>query len=439
MVADSERIKKNDKEFMIPYSRQYIDEDDIKEVIKVLKSDFITQGPKIPEFEQILAEYCGAKYAVVFNSGTSALHGAYFILGLKKGDEFITSPITFVATANAGLYLGAKPVFVDVECDTGNIDVSKIEKKITKKTRLIVPVHFAGHPVGLDNINKIAKKYNLFVVEDACHALGAKYKEPPHPSLPIEGGGQGRGCQKSKKRIPDWSKIGSCKYSDMTVLSFHPVKHITTGEGGAVLTNNKEFYKKLLMFRTHGITKDKTQFQINRKDYSKYHLDLSLDLNLDYDDWYYEMQFLGYNYRMTDIQAALGISQMKKLDSFIKKRRTVADVYNRAFKDNLYFDIPIEEDNTYSSYHLYPIKLKDTYKDKKRMTFSKLKKKGIGVQVHYIPIYRQPYYKNLGYQNGLCPVAEDFYRREISIPIYPAMTDGDVHYVIEIIFRIIGK
>ncbi len=374
---------------VVPYSRQGIDKGDIQEVVKVLRSDFITQGPKIPEFEKALAKYCGSKYAVVFNSGTSALHGAYFAAGLKKGNEFITSPITFVATSNAGLYLGAKPVFVDVERDTGNIDVNKIAAKITEKTRLLVPVHYAGHSVDLNKINALAKKHNLTVIEDACHALGAKY---------------------------EGEKIGSCKYSDMTVLSFHPVKHITTGEGGAVLTNKKDYYEKLLMFRNHGITKDRSRFTVHDSQFTG--------------DWYYEMQLLGYNYRMTDIQAALGISQLKKLDSFVEKRRAIADFYNKAFKNNPYFEIPTEKDYAYSSYHLYPIRLKDKYKGKKNMLFADLRGNGLGVQVHYIPVYRQPYYKALGYKKGLCPAAEDFYHGEISIPIYPGMKEEDMRYVI---------
>ena len=375
----------------IPYSRQYIDREDIREVVKVLKSDFITQGPKIHEFENRLAEYCGSKFAIVFNSGTSALHGAYFALNLDKSDEFITSPITFAATSNAGLYLGAKPVFVDVEKETGNIDTSKIEEKITKKTKLLVPVHYAGHPVNLKKISQIAKKYNLFVVEDACHALGAKYKG---------------------------NTIGNCKHSDMTVLSFHPVKHITTGEGGAVLTNNKEFHKKLLMFRSHGIAKDKF---INKPD----------------GEWYYEMQFLGYNYRMTDIQAALGISQLKKLDPFVERRRAIAELYNKAFNDNPHFDIPYEKKYAISSYHLYPIRLKNAYKDKKIIIFSKLRERGLGIQTHYIPVYWHPYYRNLKYKKGLCPVAEDFYQREISIPVYPGMTNGNINYVIQTVLNTI--
>jgi UDP-4-amino-4,6-dideoxy-N-acetyl-beta-L-altrosamine transaminase len=395
---------------MIPYSRQYIDEEDIKAVVEILRSDWITRGPKIQEFENELAKYCGSKYAVVFNSGTSALHGAYFSLGLKEDDEFITSPITFVATSNAGFYLGVKPVFVDVENNTGNIDTTKIEKKLTKKTKLLVPVHYSGHPVNMEEIYNLAKKYNLFVVEDACHALGARYKG---------------------------EKIGNCKYSDMTILSFHPVKHITTGEGGAVLTNHEEFYQRLLMFRSHGITKDKAKFKAKAED--NFEENLNLNLNLDFDDWYYEMQFLGYNYRMTDIQAALGISQLKKLDSFVERRRVIADSYNKAFKDNLYFDIPVEEDYAYCSYHLYPIRLKEKYRNKKREIFSKLREKRIGVQIHYIPVYWQPYYKDLGYKKGLCPLAEDLYQRELSIPLYPAMGDKDIEYVIKTIKEVFNE
>jgi len=374
----------------IPYGRQFIDEDDIKAVVEVLKSDFITQGPKIFEFEKKLAEYCGAKYAVVFNSGTSALHAAYFAIGLSQGDEFITSPITFVSTANAGIFLGAKPVFVDVEEDTGNIKSDFIEEKITNHTKLIVPVHYAGHPCDMKKIKEIADKYSLFVVEDACHALGAKYKD---------------------------SKIGSCKYSDMTVFSFHPVKHITTGEGGAVLTNKEEFYEKLLMFRTHGITK--TKFE-----------------NEPHGMWYYEMQFLGYNYRMTDIQAALGISQLRKLEKFIEKRRKIVQIYNKSFRNNPYFEIPIEKDYAFSAYHLYPIRLNNKYKQKKKKLFEELRKNNLGVQVHYIPVYWQPYYQKLGYKKGICPNAEDFYQREISIPLYPKMSDQDIKYVIEEIFEV---
>ncbi len=369
----------------IPYGRHFIDEDDIAAVVSVLKSDHLTQGPAVDAFESGLSKYAGVKYAVVFSSGTAALHAAYFAAGIKAEDEMITSPITFAATANAGLYLGAKPVFVDVKKDTGNIDFSSIEGKINDKTKVIVPVHYAGHPVDLEQIAGIAQKRGIIVIEDACHALGAKYT--------------------------DFS-IGDCKYSDMVVFSFHPVKHITTGEGGAVMTNNRDYYEKLLIFRTHGIT---------RKDF----------VNEPHGDWYYEMKFLGYNYRMTDIQAALGMSQLKKLDGFISRRREIADIYNKAFKDNPYFDMPVEMDYAFHSYHLYPIRLKDEYKEKKKEIFIRLKQNGLGVQVHYIPVYLQPYYQRLGFKSGLCPYAEDFYQREISIPLYPSMNDEDVAAVVE--------
>lgn len=377
----------------IPYGRQWIDSDDIQTVVDVLKSDWLTQGPAIEKFENGIASYCGAKYAVVLNSGTAALHGAYFALGLGKGDEFIITPITFAATSNAGIYLGAKPVFVDIEEDTGNIDVSKIGPEINDKTRLVVPVHYAGHPVDLIKIHDIAKEKDLFVVEDACHAFGAKYRG---------------------------EKIGSCKYSDMTVFSFHPLKHITTGEGGAVVTNNSEFYERLLMFRSHGITKKQL-------------------LNEPDGDWYYEMQLLGYNYRMTDIQAALGMSQLKKLDAFVEKRRKIVQAYNGSFGDNEYFETPVEKEYAFSAYHLYPLRIKDKYRGLKKDIASRLKQRGIGTQVHYKPVYQHPFYREIGYESGLCPAAEDFYGRELSIPLYPAMSNEEVQYVIEAINKVFGE
>lgn len=374
----------------LPYGKQYIDEDDINDVVKVLKSDFITQGPKIGEFEEKLAEYCGSKYAVAFNSGTSALHGAYFASGLEKGDEIITSPNTFVATSNAALYLNAKPVFCDVEKETGNLDVSNVEEKITEKTKLIVPVHYSGNPVDLKELYKIAEEHDIKIIEDAAHALGAKY---------------------------NGEKIGNSRYSKMSILSFHPVKHITTGEGGAVLTNDEDYHEKLLMFRSHGITKN--------------HF-----INEPHGDWYYEMHHLGYNYRITDIQSVLGLSQLKKLDKFVERRREIAKSYEAAFEGNPFFETIVEKDCCESSYHLYPILIKDEYKDKKKEIFSKLREEGIGVQVHYIPVYLQPYYQNMGFKKGLCPVCEDFYQREISIPMYPTMDNEDVDYAVEKIFKV---
>lgn len=374
----------------LPYGKQYIDENDINNIVNVLESDFITQGPKIDEFEENIAEYCGSKYAVVFNSGTSALHGAYFAFGLGKQDEIITSPNTFVATSNAALYLNAKPIFTDIEIETGNIDISKVEENITDKTKLIVPVHYSGNTIDLKELFEICEDHNIKIIEDAAHSIGSKY---------------------------NGERIGNSKYSEMTIFSFHPVKHITTGEGGAVLTNNEDYYEKLVMFRSHGITKKNF---INKSD----------------GDWYYEMQYLGYNYRMTDIQAVLGSSQLKKLDQFVKKRRSIAKKYDTAFNGNPFFKSITVNDNCESSYHLYPILIDDNYKNKKSEIFLKLRKEGLGVQVHYIPVYLQPYYQDLGYKKNLCPISEDFYHKEISIPIYPSMDNEDVDYVINKIFTV---
>ena len=389
----------------IPYSRQLIDDADIEEVVRILKSDWLTQGPKVKEFEEALAAYCGAKYATVFSSGTAALHAAYFVTDINKDDEIITSPITFLSTANAALFLGAYPVFVDIEINTGSINPDLVERAITKKTKAVVPVDYAGHPADLEKIAEIAKKYNLLLIEDACHALGAEYKG---------------------------KKIGNYKYSDMTVFSFHPVKPITTGEGGAVLTNNKEYYEKLIMFRQHGVTKNPKKFLNKSLSFPPHTSHLTPRAN----HWYYEMQFLGYNYRLTDIQCALGISQLKKLDKFIERRRQIVKIYKEAFENNDFFNLPVEKNYAKSSWHLYPIRLKDKYKDKKKEIFAKLREKGLGVQVHYIPVYWQPYYQKLGYKKGICPNAEDFYEREVSIPLYPKMSDEDIEYVVGTVLRV---
>ena len=372
----------------LSYSHQYIDQDDIDSVLEVLKSDFLTQGPKIKAFEDALAAYCGSEYGVVFSSGTAALHAAYFAAGLANHDQVITSPITFVATANAALFLGADPVFVDVERDTGNIAPAFIEDAITNKTKAIVPVHYAGHPVELKTIFDITQKHRLLLIEDACHALGAMY---------------------------EGTTIGDCRFSDMAVFSFHPVKSITTGEGGAVMTNHKSFYDKLVMFRHHGVTRDKRM------------LKNCLD---GVGDWYYEMQHLGYNYRLTDLHCALGVSQLRKLDRFIRRRSEIVEMYGQAFGSNVFFDLPVLKSYAKSAWHLYPIRLKDEYKTRKKEVFTKFRTKGLGVQVHYIPVHLQPYYQERGYQRGLCSNAEDFYERELSIPLYPSMSEQDVDYVV---------
>lgn len=377
---------------MIPYGKQTIDGADILAVTEVLKSDWLTQGPKVAEFEQALARYCGAKYAVVFSNGTAALHAAYFAAGLGKGDEFITAPLTFVATANAGLYLGATPVFADIN-NCGNLDPQEVERKITRKTKLISVVDYAGQPADLDAFKKIAKKHGLILVEDACHALGADYKG---------------------------KKIGSI--SDMTVFSFHPVKSITTGEGGAVLTDDKTFCDKLKMFRTHGITKDVAKLKNNPEG-----------------SWYYEMQELGFNYRLTDMQSALGISQLKKLDGFISARKKVAQRYGAAFKKSSDYLEIFEGANSSSAWHLYVIRLRGGLVKKRAEIFKKLQEAGIGVQVHYIPVYWQPYYKQLGYKKGSCPNAEAFYRSAISLPIFPSLKAKDQEYVIQTLRKIITE
>ena len=369
----------------IPYGRQSIDDNDIDAVVEVLKSDFLTQGPKVGQFEEALAEYCGTRHAVVFSSGTAALHAAYFAAGIGDGDEIVTSPITFAATANAALYLGAKPVFVDVEPDTGNIDASLIEKAITEKTKAIVPVHYAGHPVDLDPIHALAKQHGLVVIEDACHALGATYKG---------------------------KSVGSI--SGLTVFSFHPLKHITTGEGGAVLTDDPELYEKLRSFRTHGITKEAGNFK-----------------NTSPGKWYHEMHVLGYNYRMNDIQAALGLSQLKKLEGFLARRKELAEAYDSAFKGEELISTPLVRDYAGHAWHLYPIRLQGEAVERKSAIFDAMLIAGIGVQVHYIPVYTQPFYHEAGYSGTSCPNAEDFYLKELSIPIHPCMSRDDEAHVIK--------
>lgn len=372
----------------LPYGKQFIDNDDIDAVCDVLKSPYITQGPIIEKFEKAIAKYCGAKYAVAFNSGTSALHGAYFALGLKKGDEMITSPNTFVASSNAGLYLGANVKFGDIELKTGNLDVSKI--KARNNTKLMTPVHYSGNPVDLKELSEID---NVKIIEDGAHALGAEYEN---------------------------KKIGSLKYSEMAMFSFHPVKHITTGEGGIIVTNDEEYYKKLQLFRSHGITKENL---INEPD----------------GDWYYEMHELGFNYRITDIQCALGLSQLNKLDSFVKSRRRIAKIYDEIFEDNPYFDVTIQKENSKSAYHLYPILLKDNLISHKNEIFAKLRLNGLGVQVHYIPVYKQPYYQKLGFKRDECPVCEEFYKKEISIPMYPTLSDEDIEFTKDVLYRVLSE
>lgn len=357
---------------MIPYGRQKIDKQDIDSVIKALKSDFITQGPRTKEFEEKLAKYCNSKYAIAVCNGTAALHLAYLAGGIGKNDEVITTPNTFAATSNMLLTIGAKPIFCDIKTDTYNIDESKIEKLITKKTKAIVPVHFAGHPCEMDTILKIAKKHKLTVIEDAAHALGATYKN---------------------------RKIGGL--GDMTIFSFHPVKSITTGEGGAILTNSKKFYQKLISLRSHGIKKDKNGKNI--------------------------MSDLGFNYRLSDIHSALGVSQLEKLDSFIKYRGRVISWYEKELGDFDKIVLPAHDNNCISSWHLYVIRTKNP---KLRDKLSKyLKNQGIGVNFHYPAVYDHPYYRNNGFKNTYLKNEEAFHNACITLPLHTSLKQKDIRYI----------
>ncbi len=367
--------------FMIPYGRQTIDEDDINAVVDVLKSDYLTTGPKIAEFEQAVASYTGAKYAVAISNGTSALHAACFAAGIGRGDEVITTPLTFAASANCVLYCGGTPVFADVDPYTYNIDPEDIRKKITDKTKAIIAVHLAGQPCDMDEIHSIAQEHNLIVIEDGAHALGSVYK------------GKKVGC-----------------LSDMTTFSFHPVKPITTGEGGMIMTDNGELYKRLVLFRSHGITRDESMMTRNEG------------------PWFYQQLDLGYNYRITDIQCALGCSQMRKLDKFLKRRRELAERYNNAFIECDNIVTPYQLPDTQSGWHLYIVQVKNH--DRKQV-FETLRDKGIGVNVHYIPVYMHPYYQEHGYKDVHCANAEEIYSHIISLPLYPGLTDDQQDYVID--------
>ena len=376
----------------LSYGKQLIDENDIKNVIDILNGDYLTTGPTVNKFEKMVCDYVGSKYAVAFSSGTSALHAACFVAGINSGDEVITTPMTFAASANCILYCKGKPVFADINPNTYNIDICEIEKKITNKTKAIIPVHFTGQSVDLDPILDLAKKYNLIVIEDAAHALGTKYK--------------GR-C------------VGSI--SDMTMFSFHPVKTVTTAEGGMITTNSKELYEKLLLFRTHGITRNK-----------------NLMTNKHEGPWYYEQIDLGYNYRITDLQCALGISQMNKLDSFIKRRKELVRMYNEHLSSIEGIILQKEEDFSDTSRHLYIIRLElDKFKVGRKQIFEALIAENIGVNVHYLPVYLHPYYQKLGYKKGTCPNAESLYDSMITLPLYPAMSNNDFYDVINALNKVL--
>ena len=414
-------IKRNQFEsqkgsFFIPYGRHWIDENDTQAVVEVLRSDRITQGPKVEEFEMALSEYCGVRYAVAVNSGTSALHIACLAAGVKTGDEVITSPITFVASANCAVYCSATPIFSDIDIKTYNLSPENIRKKITKKTRAVIPVHFAGQSCDMGSISQTVNekeaefKSKIFIIEDACHALGSRYKG---------------------------NQVGSCQFSDMAVMSFHPVKHITTGEGGAVLTNDETLYKKLKQLRSHGITNNPEEFVCSERAFdSADHGSKPLQ-----NPWYYEQIRLGFNYRMNDIQSALGLSQLKRIETVRGRRRQIVNLYNEAFRQMKHAQIPFESPECDSNFHLYVLLFDFEKMNINRAQFMlALKAEGIQTQVHYIPVHTQPFFEeHFGTGWGDCPVAEKYYSKCLSIPLYPAMTETDAERVYDEINRLASK
>ncbi|QGH35223.1 UDP-4-amino-4,6-dideoxy-N-acetyl-beta-L-altrosamine transaminase [Gracilibacillus salitolerans] len=379
------------RESYLPYGTQWLDSSDTQEVINVLKGDYLTTGPTIEQFEQKIADYVGAQYAVAFSSGTAALHGACFAVGIQKNDQVITTPLTFAATSNTILYQGGDVLFADIDSNTYNISPKAIEALITDKTKAIITVDFTGQPVEYERIQEIAAKYAIPFISDSAHALGASYHQ---------------------------QKVGPL--ADMTMFSFHPVKHITTGEGGIITTDDPVYAQKLRDFRSHGITRDLKRLAVSDQ------------------PWYYEMQSLGFNYRMTDLQAALGLSQIKKIEKFLAKRRAIADKYNEAFRELDLISLPYQLPDTNSSWHLYVIRLQlNKLKANRTEIFQALQKENIGVNVHYIPVYYHPYYQQLGYQKGLCPHAETLYQAIITLPLFPKMRETDVEDVITAVKKVL--
>ena len=379
---------------MIPYGRQEITEEDIAEVEKVLRSDFLTQGPTVPRFEQTVANYCGANYAVAVNSATSALHIACLALDLGPGDWLWTSPNTFVASANCGRYCGADIDFVDIDPQTYNMSADALSEKLIRAEKLgklpkiLVPVHFAGQPCDMPSIYDLSKRYGFKIIEDASHAIGASHNK---------------------------IKVGSCTHSDITVFSFHPVKIITTAEGGMALTNNKDIADKISRLRTHGITNDKKKMKHRSKE----------------EIWNYQQIELGFNYRMNDIQAALGLSQMSRLDKYVSRRHKIAEYYDTKLKD-LSLITPWQAPSVYSSYHLYPVLVKNSLDSKsQKQVYNELRKSDIAVNLHYTPVHRHPYYENLGFKKDNFPVAEKFHQEAISIPMYATLEEEHQKYVVE--------
>lgn len=380
----------------ISYGKQWIDDDDIDAVVKVLKSDYLTQGPKVEELEKAICEYTGAKYCIAVSNGTAALHLAVACLEVDSGFEGITTPITFVASANCLIYNGITPTFADIDKKTYNIDPDRIKNKVNSKTKVIVAVDFAGQPAELETIYPWARDKKIYVVEDAAHSIGSSYQSG--------------------------EKVGSCKYSDVTTFSFHPVKTITTGEGGAITTNSEKLYQKLLLLRSHGITKDAKLLSKNPG------------------PWYSEMQDIGFNYRMSDMQAALGLSQLKKIDEFSRRRREIVTKYNQEFSNLENVVVPYEKNINCSVFHLYVLRIAFEKIGKSRLdVFEALKKKNIGTQVHYLPVYQQPYYQeNFGYLEADYPESEFYYSQCLSLPLYPKMSAADIEAVVVAVKDVLG-
>ena len=380
---------------MIPYGKHLVDEDDIDAVVDVLRNQFLTQGTVVPQFEHALCEYTGANHCVAVNSATSGLHVACLAAGVIAGDAVWTVPNSFVASANCALYCGASIDFVDIDPLTRNIDIGALEKKLHHAAKqnclpkALIVVHFSGLSCDMQCIHKLTQMYSIVLIEDAAHGLGGSYQQ---------------------------SKIGSCMYSDMAVLSFHPVKSITSAEGGAVLTNQRHIYEKLTLFAKHGVTKDPSQFQ-----------------GESHGPWYYQQLELGYNYRLSDMHAALGLSQLKKLDSFMQRRAEIANVYDEALV-NLPLKLPVIDSQSQSAWHLYMVEL--THHDRQDM-YQQLHAKGVGVNVHYIPIHLQPFYQQLGFKQGDFPVSEHFYQNALTLPLFPSLTDAEQTKVIQVLYEVL--
>lgn len=383
----------------IPYGQHWLDDDDIAEVVKVLRSESITQGPLIQAFEERVAAYCGARFAVAMSSGTAALHAACAAAGIGPGDEVITTPMTFVATANAVVYQGGRPIFADIDARTLNIDPNAVAQRVSPRTKAIVPVHFAGLPCDMGRLQAIARRHELLIIEDACHALGAEWRSP-----------EGR-----------LERIGSCSHSDMAVLSFHPVKHITTGEGGMVLTNQQDLWERLRRLRHHGLMKRGGAEEA-------------------VEPWRSEMHDLGYNYRITDFQCALGLRQMEKLEGFLARRRAIAAAYGRAFQDAEVEGQAEEPEGVRHAWHLYVLQLTlERVGTNRRAVFEACQANGVGVNVHYLPVHLHPFYRaRFGHRPGECPVAERYYERAITLPLFPRMSDAHVDEVIRIMRQVLG-